>query len=132
MLRVGQSVKTKSSLTSLKRYNIITKFALNFYPEKLFMFVVGNLNLEGCVIYIFNTIAFTYIMIMMYFVGMRDIEILCVCVYFEVYNNILYRLVRKRIRVNNQSKVNLYIFKEVLVRRSPIPQVENLETDAIY
>jgi len=93
------------------------------------MFDVGNLNLEGCVIYIYNKIAFTYIM--MYFVGMRDIEI-CVCVYFEVYNNILYRLVRRRIRVNNQSKVNLYIFKEVLVRRSPIPQVENLETDAIY
>lgn len=68
---------------------------------------------------------------MMYFIGMRDIEI-CVRVDFEVYNNILYRSVRKRIRVNNQSKVNLYIFKEVLVRRSAIPQVENLETDAIY
>jgi len=72
-------------------------------------------------------------MTMMYFIGMRDIEI-CLRLYFEVYNNniILYRSVRKRIRVNNQSKVNLYIFKEVLVRRSAIPQVENLETDAIY
>jgi len=56
----------------------------------------------------------------------------------DSYSNVLQRskehtriLVRKRIRVNKQSKVNSYIFKEVLVRVI-LSQIENLETDAIY